>query len=363
MLIRRHSLAATALALALMLALGACNSTPPLLRAMESGDLERITELAAQADSAPYRSRALRMAVEREDLQTATVLLDSGEFDLQDSTEDAAGQGQLEMLGLLLEHGAEPSTEILLVAVEAEQSTCWALLLERGAQPDEGVLEATVSQGELQMLTTMLDAGAPVSDRSVLLAAASARVDLTQLLLDRGGSPDAHQVGGLLVIKTYSNGYSTEFVPTAEGFHALSVAIAAQSTDLVRLLLERGADPNTLFVPRAAPARGGWRIQMTQSFSDGSSIEQDGPITRVIGKGGPPEEELELEQNQVRTPLIYAVRLTEFGDEDRLAIVELLLEHGADPTTQLGTRGTALDEARTLERTEIVSLLEARVQS
>ena len=175
--------------------------------------------------------------------------------------------GNIEIVKLLLDSGAEP-TAGLSAAVQAGHIEIVKLLLDSGADPTAG-LGAAVQAGHIEIVKLLLDSGAKPTegrcDGGVLIrsheeytlhvveliryheenplhvAAATGNVEIVKLLLDSGAEPTAGlraavQAGHIEIVKLLlDNGAD----PTA-GFIA---AVGAGHIEIVKLLLDSGADP------------------------------------------------------------------------------------------------------------------------
>jgi ankyrin repeat protein len=155
----------------------------------------------------------------------------------------------------LLSAGSNPNaaaksghTALMLAADYDRAADSVRALLDRGADPNAVAMQAIVPgatalrnaalHGDMDVARLLLDRGAaldiPVGDARfalpLLFAGAAGHVDVVDLLLSRGASPNARMLD----------------LPEAgwEGTTALMMAAEDGNPDLVRLLLKRGADPN-----------------------------------------------------------------------------------------------------------------------
>jgi ankyrin repeat protein len=198
------------------------------------------------------------------------------------------------MVRLLLGHGADPGgidggTPPLLKAVQAGNLPAMMLLAEAGADPNVQKFGFTPLVSAIQhkhrpMVEYLIAHGADVNLPSghscspIGYAAASADLELVRLLLDAGADPDEQQIGET----------------------PLTLAVMHHHPEMVLLLLERGANPDR--------------------------------------KG----------QGAAYYPIHRAIL------NDNMPILELLLAHGADPMVRDSYRRTALDLA-----TGLISPLQA----
>lgn len=120
------------------------------------------------------------------------------------------------------------------------------------------------------------------------------------------------------------------------GVTPLSLACQNGSTAMVELLLERGADPNTL-------VRGGETVLMTAARTG-----QPGPVKALLARGA----KVDAKERRGQTALMWAAA------DGHAAVVELLLKAGADFRTPLPDSGfTPLFFAARAGRTEVARVL------
>lgn len=254
------------------------------------------------ADANACDGDALEMAAFRGDMRMANLLLDHGakvNVSPYRALESAARANHLEMARLLLDHGAEIDARdgiALKVAVRHHHFEMAKLLVEYGAQVNASngaALEAAVEQNQVEMAKLFLGSGAEIN------ASGGAALDV---VVRRGH----FEMAKLLL----ESGADAKLVQTYEGRTALWPAVTFRRLELVRLLLEYGAEVNHCNVYGKTilheAALNGYEDVMQLLLEYGA----DANITNI----------------EDRTALHQAA---EFGDEN---IALLLLEEGADPT-------------------------------
>ncbi len=141
-----------------------------------------------------------------------------------------------------------------------------------------------------------------------------------------------------------SNAINAREPSTGQG--ALHILVGERNVEWLAYLLGRGARPdlqdNEGSTPLALAARVGWIEGATQLIARGAQVD--------------------LANNRGETPLILAVQARQLPAQDRLAMIQLLMSRGADPTKQDSFAGySALDYARQDTRNpELVSALQQR---
>lgn len=129
----------------------------------------------------------------------------------------------------------------------------------------------------------------------------------------------------------------------SDGFHPLGLASFFRHADVVRLLIERGADV-------AAPARNPLRVTALHSAVATDAAPVDHEIVRALVAAGAP---VNATHQGGGTPL-HTAAFT--GD---LASIEVLLERGADPLLRLDDGKTVIEVAHERGHAEAARLLES----
>ncbi len=290
-------------------------SDNPLIEAVRAHDTETVEALLKQQVDVnapqPDGATALHWAAYEDDLGLARLMTDAGA--VVDAVNDygvtplslACDNGAAGMVTLLLEAGADP--DVARTTGETPLMTCArtgdvdavSALLAHGADPnaaeswhDQTALMWAAGEGHTQVARVLVDHGSDVQARSkggftaMLIAARVDDLGLAELLIDAGAG----------VNDTASDGTTPLMVATVRGHASLAI-----------FLLEQGADPNTAdlgFAPLHWAA-GSWHTELTGSLR---GIERD------------------------RDPEWRSLNGMLVG---KLALVESLMAHGADPHARL----------------------------
>ena len=229
----------------------------------------------------------------------------------------AAFYENLKVTQLLLDHGANPNAEdkdgatpLHKVSYGTYSSQKYAvgiarLLLERGADPN--------AQQKNKYIP-------------LHLAAYNGRLEIVQLLLDHGANPNAEDKDGATPLHKVSYGeYSSQ----------------ERGVGIARLLLERGVDPNARRKNKDIPLH--WA-----AFQGRLEIVQ-----LLLNHGANPN----AEDEDASTPL-HKVSSGKYGSREHgVGIARLLLEHGVDIHARTKFHATALHRAAFSGKFDIVQLL------
>ena len=224
---------------------------------------------------------ALRDAVRQGDRAAVTRLLAAGanakltEADGTTLLHWAAERGDADIAAQLIARGADAKAANrfgvtpLSVAALTGNARLVTLLLEGGASPTtkspegETALMLAARAGAPDVVTLLLDRGAPVDDQegwrgqtALMWAAAEGHTAVVETLLKRGARVDAVSKGGwtpllfatrgnhVTTIKALLTAHANANAATPDGTHALTLAIVNANYDAASALLANGADPN-----------------------------------------------------------------------------------------------------------------------
>ncbi len=132
-----------------------------------------------------------------------------------------------------------------------------------------------------------------------------------------------------------------------DGFHPLGLAAFFKRPGVVKLLLERGADP-------APASRNPQAFTALHSAAASDAGTRDMTIVRALAEAGAP---VNAQSGSGTTPLHTAAFL---GDTE---VAELLLARGADPRITAKDGKTPIDLAREKGHQEVADLMERQVSS
>ena len=290
-------------------------SDTPLIEAVKAEDAAAVEALlAASADAnaaAPDGATPLHWAVYRDVVPLASRLIDAG------AAVDAANDYGVTPLALACENGSDAMV---------------AQLLDAGADPNlarmtgETPLMTCARTGRLDAVEALIASGADPNAAEVargqtalMWAAGQAHADVARALIDAGADVHARSRGGftpLLIAARVDAPALAGLLMEAgadvnaaspDGMTSLIVATLRGHTDLAIHLLEEGADPNAAATGYTVLhwASGSWHTELTGDLR-GIATDRDSEWASL---------------NSVRS--------------GRLALVDALLAHGADPNVRL----------------------------
>ena len=258
---------------------------------------------------------------------------------------NASSAGNVTAINLHLCLGADPNTRdeltnpVLLLAIQGGHADAAATLIRAGADPNApdrfgttpllAALNQTSSKPLFQEIAVKLIAkGADVRARgksatAVTVALHTPDISMLKLVLDKGGDPNPAYLGAQI---------------------PLSIAVGIRSLERTKLLLDRGANPNYLGEPRLQTSRS---IVMTPLISAAYSGQTD-YVELLLERGAAPNQRMSDGESALdvveREMKWESHRTVPKGQRDPWAgiqrdlpgVVRVLLKHGAKRTTRIG---------------------------
>lgn len=281
-------------------------------RAGNSHEVQRMLEAGADPNQRRGDQHILDIVPDRNDTVRCQ-LLEAGAWDPEfaERTVWAAGLRRPSTLKALLDQGADPNLNTysgtpLSVAASLGDAESVALLLQAGADPDAGNLQKT----------------------PLLAAIMAGCVPAALELLERGANPNG--TGQLKLLQP------------------LAAAAARGQIDVVRALLKRGADLN--FLNPAVDIPGAAAGEQVAAAMKG--------LKGLFGGGG--VSTLEFDLSELEQPLERASALMAAAAAGHGAVLEMLLDAGADPQLRDSEGLTARDHAERKEQAAVLEVFRAR---
>lgn len=249
---------------------------PLLVEAVREGNREKFELLLASkadvdattGDDEPPRTTALSFAVAAKNVEMQEALLNAGASpDVRTLTGDpllyaAVASRDHDLTRRLLERGAKgevsssSKTSPLVAAVQNEDLDMVDLLIRHGVDPSfagdtsGSPLFVAAANGNLAIAHQLIAAGAPVDTQTLLAKSYERRDDpLMSLLLNSGADPEAtlpgtsERVFDSAVREGATGAVRTLLAAGAKIGDNLWAALLTSQDDLIRLILEAGADP------------------------------------------------------------------------------------------------------------------------
>lgn len=258
------------------------NESPIGTRSRSGRRASLVARLLSDEKSHYPGQTALHIAAETGDETTLRQLLQTNEYDIEARDKrrwtplhTASFHGHSSCARRLLSHGAEADAEdshqrspLILAADEGHTSTC-KVLIQSGADPNfsqynaRSPLNQAISRSHVDTVKVLLENGADptLKDKwgwAPLFSAHSKSVEIIELLISAGADPMQDLVGGATCLHFAARSGNIAVserllalgVPVdlpeggGDGITALYRAVEEQCEEVVRLLLERGADVN-----------------------------------------------------------------------------------------------------------------------
>lgn len=189
------------------------------------------------------------------------------------------------------------------------------------------LFDAISSADDAAIKTALAKAGNP---SAILLSLYYGRNDLARMLVDRGATltfPEACAVGDMQRVRHLLQGdASLVNAFSDDGFPALGLAIFFRQPAVARELIERGADVN------AAASN----AQMVAPIHAAASVADRDIVRLLLERGANPDARQEKGFVALHTAALH-------GDVE---MAQMLLDHGADPKTAADDGTTAEEFAR-----------------
>lgn len=355
-----------------------------LCQAVTNGDIQQITGLLSQGINIDGRGEEgntpLQCAIIANQEEAADVLLSAGANYTSSGgwgpsmppMFQAAAAGRIGIAKLIMNKGVKATEESMVGqpyfvdVVSSNNLEGVRFLLDYGAKPNSAnisgrpVIIQAVKQGNVELVNLLIKFGAKVNASDItgsgILAVASEKDDLrmVQTLLDHGAKPDGTTVYGVTVLVD---------------------AITRRRLDLARLLLDNGAkgkkddvsgQPIILFVIKDSKIKAEDKVDLVRRLLENGANPNakdstwDTPaLCFALDSGIPELVELLLEhgaKTKAKTSsgepvLIYAV------DKGKMAEARMLLEHGADANGANKQGKTPLMQAVIKQDLELIKLL------
>jgi ankyrin repeat protein len=349
-----------------------------------------LSEKALRYNSAGWiKSEQLSLAVRRGDKEAVESMLAKGINVNRCGTwygsalYVAAYTGNKDLVQLLLRHNADPNiaVESRILPLELERDFGWAGLWRRSLSREDASytpLQAAASRDHTEIVQTLLQHGADVnhnaqqSGTALYFAMCNARphYQATEWSQERRGGDNLPYWRALngrdrinsrkLIDLLLEHGAD---VNLCGGRYCtpLQVACVIGEVDLITVLLRKGADPNLV------GGEEGTALQAAlTNFPD--------PDPEAVKKGQTLDEQLHAPlippSFYLYSPIlarcaplmhegwnVEALAAGQPPDNRALAISQLLLDHGADPTLQAGPWGTAIHAAAYFSSVEVLALI------
>ena len=313
---------------------------PPLVAAVETGDADIVKQLLKHGA--------------KQGIEVIHILSGHGaqvdEIDLPDQLPlvEAVEKGDANLVKLLLEHGTKQGIyRAIAHAIFSKNADIVQMLSKYGAQNwfDEPPLLEAVEKGDADVVKLLLKHGANVDEKNLdgwtaLMKASKkgdSKLEIIEVLLKYGAKVDLQNDAGesaLMVAAQNSQakvatklvhdcGASVDLKNKHSNWTALMEASESGSVDIVKLLLDHGADDL------------GWALVL-------AILNKHNDIIELLLECGAQVDDTNWSRFLSQSPLIAAIEIGDAG------IVKLLLKHGAkqgiEVIRMLSGHGTQVDE-------------------
>jgi ankyrin repeat protein len=391
-----------------LISAGAAVNTPnhygitPLLQASRSGDAALIAALLkAGADPAaahPDGETPLMAASRTGQMDAVTLLLEAGvnvnatdAYQQETALMWAAAEGHLDVVKTLLAAGADPNRKAHVTGIDERKhgdhpTGGFTALMFAARNGYDDVAHALVKGGADPKLTN----GDGLT--ATMVAIVNDRFDLASRLVDSGADPN----DGSLYFAADMHDATTDMRAHDGSRLRATHPNTLTSLELIKLLLEKGADPNKPFVGqvhsvtlccdpevnssafyRAAVASDVEALKVM--IAHGAKIEWSPVEVKKEGRGGSAAAGRGVNANVGKTPLMMTMNggrgasfaagpgfdrigpppFREPGTRDPLEATKVLLAAGADPNAKASDGSTLLHQAVTARQVPIIRALVA----
>jgi ankyrin repeat protein len=198
----------------------------------KTGDIKKTVKMAKKNN---LYSSAMAGAAEGGHMDIVELMLEHGATNYDYAMAGAAEGGHMDIVELMLEHGATDFDFVMKAAATRGHMDIVELMLEHGATNYDVAMEDAAYEGHMDIVELMLELGANSYDYAMLDAASGGHMDIVELMLELG-----------------ANNYDMSMEGAVYGGHM----------DIVELMLELGATDYD-FAMKAAATGGHMDIVVT----------------------------------------------------------------------------------------------------
>jgi ankyrin repeat protein len=336
-----------------------------LLRA--GADAKSVNEFGATALYAAASNAELPMT---QKLLAAGADPNTGLVSGETALMQAARRGNVEVVQALLAAKADPNAKeknggqnALMWALSQKQSAVADALIRAGADVNAGSKSSftpmmfAAQQGDVDSIRTLLRAGAKLNDfepgtvTPLIIAAAMVHVDAVNLMLDNGANPNTADW----------RGYTPMLLVVRDSHYGIDLANKDKIVTIVKSLLAHGANPNFRLKQPKAITTNDVSLDGGTALLLAAEVNNTEVVRVLLDAGADPN----ITTDQGMTPLIMAsgggtdIQRARAPEERAMAIdtVKLLIERGVD-IKAIGQYGwTALHQASYQGLTDVIEYL------